>query len=160
MNVYNPQIIIEGPDKVGKDSLIEYIHILSNFKYCLNSRGILSQLVYNDKYNRHNCYEITYKPLIILLTADKDDQNIRCKLTNESEIDFSKDLNAFDKYSQYLSDNDFAVVWKFNTSHITLFDLAKKIIQELDLLDFNEFIIDKTNVLNSLHLYNSFYLYD
>ena len=154
MNVNNPQIIIEGPDKVGKDSLIEYIHTLSNFRYCINSRGILSQLVYNDKYHRHNTYTLSYKPLIIFLTADEEDQAIRCKLTNEPKINFKQDLDAFDSYAKYLEDNDFAVVWRFNTSHITLFELSKEIINNLDLINMNDFIINKENILNSLHLYN------
>ena len=87
MNVNNPQIIIEGPDKVGKDSLIEYIHTLSNFRYCINSRGILSQLVYNDKYHRHNTYTLSYKPLIIFLTADYESDEI-----TQKAIDFSDNL--------------------------------------------------------------------
>ena len=43
---------IDGQDKVGKDTVLRYIELLSNYKYVIKSRGILSQLVYNDKFNR------------------------------------------------------------------------------------------------------------
>ena len=153
MSIIAPQIVVEGPDKCGKDSLITYMHKMSNFKYCLNSRGILSQLVYNDKYKRNNSYILSYKPLIIFLTADEVDQNIRCDLTFETKIDFNKDLFAFNSYAKYLNDNGLAIVWEYNTSHTTLFDLSRVILNRLEEVSIQDFIVDRPKEIHTLNIY-------
>ena len=95
MIVDNIVIEVEGIDKTGKDTLVKYIANLSDYKYTIHARGILSQLVYNDKYNRDYTYRLSHKPLIILLDVDDDDHAIRCKLTNEPSINKNMDNYAF-----------------------------------------------------------------
>ena len=71
MIVLNTALEIEGFDKTGKDTVARYIEQLGGYKYTINVRGLLTQLVYNDKFNRNNEYLLTYKPLIILLSTDE-----------------------------------------------------------------------------------------
>ena len=59
MTINNIAIEIEGIDKAGKDTILNNIAIIGNYKYTLNSRGILSQLVYNEKFNRNYDYILT-----------------------------------------------------------------------------------------------------
>ena len=46
------EIEVEGIDKTGKDLLTHYIVLMSKYKYSVNTRGVLTQMVYNEKFNR------------------------------------------------------------------------------------------------------------
>lgn len=120
----------------GKDTLCRYISILSNYKYIINTRGLLSQLVYNDMYNRNVNYNEVIKEykntLIIYLRADPEDLQIRGKLTNEPNIDYKKHLEMFDKHAKEIRDNTSILLLDYNTSYMTPFQMAKIIVEFLE----------------------------
>ena len=74
------EIEIDGTDKTGKDTLLQYLCYLSDYKYSINSRGILSQLVYTKKYNRDYNFDLSNfnkNKIIIWLYANEEDLKIR-----------------------------------------------------------------------------------
>lgn len=155
MIINNIAIEIDGPDKAGKDILHKYIEQLSNYKYTLNSRGILTQLVYNDKFSRNNSYKLYYKPLIIFLTLSEIDHQIRCTLNNEPKINIKKDIEIYTKYAEYLEKNNIAKILKYDTSINTPFMIAKNIIEYLNSLKEEDFYLEKPIIIDSLNLYTN-----
>ena len=126
MKVY--PIEIEGIDKTGKNLLVSYINHLSEYKYVIHDRGILSCMVYAEKYNRNYNYDLQYKPIIIYLTADKADWQIRCKVTRETESDYDVDKALFNKYKKILEDKGIIII-EYNTSIMTPYQIAKDFIE-------------------------------
>ena len=143
MTIPNIAIEIEGHDKNGKDTIAKYIEQLGNYAYCLNVRGILTQLVYNDKFNRDNEYLMTYKPLIILLSADEVDVEIRCRMTKEPKINSKKDTEVYEYYATQMEKLGAAVVWRFNTSNQTPYQIGKEIVSRLKEVKPEDFMIIK-----------------
>lgn len=130
-------IEIDGIDRVGKDTLAPYFTYLSNYRFAIKPRGLLTQLVYAEKYNRKYEYDYeTYKEhtIIILLSADEIDLQERFWATHEKPIDIKEDMNLFNKYATKLSKEGFNVL-RYNTSHTTHFDIATKVIQYIDMLE-------------------------
>lgn len=129
------RIDIDGVDRTGKDTLCQYISILSNYKYIINTRGILSQLVYNEIHQRDVDYtnEVAdnLNTLIIYLEADIEDLAIRAKTTNEPPRDFRRDRDVFRSYAAVLK-NEGIEVWKYNTSLDTPYQIAKNILYRLE----------------------------
>lgn len=129
----NWYIEIDGVDKVGKDTIIQYINYLTNYKFSTNSRGILTQLVYNEKFNRGREYNLNHlgnKFLIVYLYSDLEDLEIRHKITNEPNINIKKDLELFnDKFNLITRYFD---TLKFNTSYHTPYDIAQEIIKYME----------------------------
>lgn len=121
---------IEGLDKCGKDLIVTYINHLGNFKYVIHARGMLSNMVYNEKFNRNFNYELTYKPIIVFLDVDEEDRQIRCKITKESPIDANRDKALFEKHLKLLEEKGFRVL-RYNTSELTPYQIAKDIIKKL-----------------------------
>lgn len=132
-------IEIEGPDKVGKDTLHSYIALYFNYEYVINSRGLLTQLVYNDKFDRKDCYLCYYKPLTILLDVDDLDHKIRCRMNHEPTINLEKDRLVYDAYAKELEKNG-CVVLRYNTSELTPMEIVEDIKKQLSSIDFNCFI--------------------
>ena len=155
MNILSTAIEIEGHDKNGKDTIAKYIEQLGNYAYSINVRGILTQLVYNDKFSRNNTYILTYKPLIILLSTNPKDVEIRCRMTKEPKINVLKDTEVYESYARYLEEKDLAIVWRFNTSLNTPFQLGNEIVQRLKGLNPNDFILSEPIAISSLNLYSS-----
>ena len=143
MTIPNIAIEIEGHDKNGKDTIHKYIEQLGGYKYTLNVRGILTQLVYNDKFNRNNEYLLTYKPLIILLSTDEQDVEIRCRMTKEPKINSNKDREVYEYYANVLEQLDAAIIWRYNTSHMTPFDIGQDIVKRLEKLNADDFMVAK-----------------
>lgn len=142
MLINNIAIEIEGIDKAGKDTILAYIATLSNFKYTMNSRGILSQLVYADKFNRNYDYQLLYKPFIIFLDVDEKDHEIRCNLANEIKINYSSDRELFLKYIKILENNNITIL-KYNTTKVTAYNISIDILDKLDKININDFILEK-----------------
>lgn len=154
MVVHNVAIEIEGRDKVGKDLIHYYLGQLGNYAYTINTRGILSQLVYNDKFDRHKDYTLYYKPLIILLDVDDLDHKIRCKMNKEPIINSSKDRNTFNAYAHYLESFGIKVLY-FNTTELTPFKIAEQIINYMEnKFDSKDYICQNPICLKSLQLYS------
>lgn len=137
-------IILEGIDRCGKGSLHKYLERLGNFKYIIDDRGILTQLVYNEKFNRGVEYNLDEykKDLIIYLYADPKDLEIRFKMTNEPSLykdlsiieGINKDLEIYDKYVNILNDEGY-IIYSFNTTNMTPYNVAKSIIHILEVME-------------------------
>lgn len=129
------RIDIDGVDRVGKDTLIKYIDLLSNHKYILNGRGLLSQLSYNDIYNRGVDYSNVIKDykntLVIYLYADIKDLQIRSKITNEPPRDYERDLKYFKDNVKILKYNGIDIL-EYNTSISTPYTIATDVLYRLD----------------------------
>lgn len=125
--MYTTIIELEGTDKVGKSTMHSYLGKLGHYKYLINDRGILTQLVYRDKFKRNVEYKLTYIPLIVLLEVDEDDFKVRCSINNEPTINFVKDKLAFNAYACYLESLGIPVL-RFNTSKQTPYSIAKEIL--------------------------------
>lgn len=136
MKYYN--IFIDGIDKAGKDLIAYYVIHLSNFKYIVNGRGILSQLAYAKLYNRNDAYDLTQQKNIInvYLEVDKEDWLLRCKKTNEPAIDYEKNTEAFQYAISVLSQVNNVI--HFNTSQETPYMIAKHIVDYVDNLNKKE----------------------
>lgn len=139
-------IEIDGIDKTGKDTLWHYIDYMSGRKYVINSRGIISQVAYSCLYDRKYTYMPTVSnynnTLIVYLTADEDDWNIRCKITNEPKIDYKSNINAFNDAKDFIKNTTHVNVLEFNTSHMTPYEIAKAVCKRMDELneECNSFI--------------------
>lgn len=131
MKVIGYTIEIEGIDKTGKDLIKQYIIELSNYKYVVHTRGILSNMVYAEKYNRDFDYIINYKPIIIYLEVNRDDWDIRCKINHEPKTDYELDLNLFEKYINTLKTQE-VMILRYNTSEITPINIAKSVLNYID----------------------------
>lgn len=127
---------VEGVDKCGKDVVKDYIIHLSNYKYMVHSRGVLSNMAYADRYNRNYDYELAYRPIIIYLTCEEEDRQVRCKMTREKHIDVEADKMYFDKYANIL-ENQGVTIWRYNTSEMTPYLIAKDVINKLEQYERN-----------------------
>lgn len=129
------RIEIEGVDKTGKDLIAGYIDRLSNRRYVINARGLLSMMVYSDIYNRGYNYENELKDnkntLVVYLTAEKEDLEIRHKLSNEPKIDIDRDLRVFEDYAEVFEKAGITVL-KCNTSHMTPYNVAKFVLSFIE----------------------------
>lgn len=128
-------IEIDGVDRTGKDTLHKYIEQLSNYKYIITTRGILTQLAYTEKFNRGYEYDLEcYKKnfVIVLLSAEPEDLAIRCKMTNEPDYTIESDLKLFQEKSEMLEKEYGAIVLRYNTSDTTPYNIAKDIVARLE----------------------------
>lgn len=131
------ELEIDGVDKVGKDLLTKYIALLSNHKYSINCRGIITQIAYSIKYNRGYEYDLeslSKNKVFVLLNATVEDIKIRCKITNEPEFTIEKDLELFYKIYSKLKDENYITLC-FDTSKQTPYQIASKIIEYMELLN-------------------------
>lgn len=123
-------VFVEGIDKTGKDTLVRYINELTSYKHCVLTRGPISTSAYAYKFKRQ--YDDSYikslkDSLIIYLTADTEDLNIRFKLTNEPEINKDEDKKLFDNTITALRIKYGLNIKKINTSCYTPYTIAKAI---------------------------------
>lgn len=130
----NYLIEVEGIDKCGKDLIEKYIYTLSNNRYIVHVRGLLSSMVYSEKFNRDYDYEIVYKPIILYLDVNEEDRLVRCKLTKEPKIDADLDRSLFEKYLNQLTQEGF-IIYRYNTSEMTPYQIAKDVINKLESLN-------------------------
>lgn len=128
-------IEIDGPDKTGKTLLCQYITHLSNYRFATHARGYLTQVAYAKKFNRPFEYSMpNYRTLYVLLTCDKEEHDIRCKITNEPAINYDADAKLFAEAFDELD----PLVYKkltYNTSEISMYEIAKDIIWHADRLE-------------------------
>ncbi len=131
MKLYN--IVLDGIDKTGKDTIRQYIFYLQNAKYICNTRGYMAMKVYSKLYNRDYEYDIENQKYIlnVLLTADKEDWEIRCKITNEPKIDYEQHSKEFYSVYEELTNAGYHTLI-FNTSRLTPCEIAKKILEYIN----------------------------
>lgn len=127
-------IELDGPDKVGKSILKKYIIELNYGRYSIHDRGYMSQVAYAKKFNREYEYEPDKNHVYILLTCDKKDHDIRCKLNDEPHIDYKNDLALFIQIYERLREANYKVN-TFNTSSYSLYELSKNILNYVDKLN-------------------------
>ena len=121
-------IYLDGIDKSGKDLIAEYIVLLSKYRYIVNCRGIMSVLAYSEIFDRDYQYDISDQSTIVnvLLEVNKDDWLIRCKLSNETLIDFEKHTAAF--RNAYYAIENVSNCMIVNTSLSSPYLIAKEIV--------------------------------
>lgn len=131
-------IQIEGIDKTGKDLLVGYLQQYSDFKYVPYSRGIVSLLVYTEKYKRNYKYDlssiITKDWVFVYLDYDVEDIKIRHKLTNHDFMQYMDDYELFEKYLKQIESLGCKVL-RYNVSKQTYIEITKDIIKKLEKLE-------------------------
>jgi len=154
MLVNNVAIEIEGMDKAGKDMLAKYLGLLGNYAYTINVRGILTQIVYNDKFGRNNTYVLPYKPFVVFLDVDNVDHAVRCSISNEPKININKDREVYLKYIDELRKHGI-IVLQYNTTEMTPYNIAKDVLERLNEINISDFICDKPITFDNLQLYTA-----
>lgn len=135
MNYY--QICIDGIDKTGKDTIVKEIDLLSNHKYIIYARGLMSNIAYCNIYGgRDYQYNVNnYKnTLIVYLTVEKEDFVARHKACKELDItteDYDFHISEFEKVKNNLSEQGLNIL-SFNTSYCTPYMIAKSIIKYME----------------------------
>jgi thymidylate kinase len=132
MNKY--QIIIEGANRTGKSTLKEVFNELTYYKYVIVDRGLMSVMAYNHMYNRRSIsYDLKQQQhsIYVVVTADLDDIKLRCKITHEPEVDSELELKTFDYMTKIFIENGITVL-TYNSSHLSLIDIAKDILQKIN----------------------------
>lgn len=124
-------IEIEGIDKTGKDLVKAYITLLSDYKYIVQSRGLLSNMVYAEKYGRDYDYSLVYRPIVVYLDVDEEDRRVRCTLTNEPNINADADKRLFNKYKTKLRESGITI-YEFNTTHQTPYQIATQVLELIE----------------------------
>lgn len=131
-------IEFDGPDKTGKTSLAKYVTQLSGYKYATHDRGYMTQVAYAKKFHRPFTYEAPNRnTLYILLTCDKQEHDIRCKISNEPKIDYELDAKLFEEVFTKLVKQGYHTL-TYNTSTHTMLEIAKDIILKLDEMEANK----------------------
>lgn len=133
------RIEIEGCDKTGKDTLVPYLDFMSGRTIPISTRGLLSTLVYNNLYNRgmtdkqiNGLINGNHQTLIVLLTANQQDLEIRFKTSGETPIDIKSNTKLFQSYSLILEGKGINVL-RFDTSKMTPFQIATEAMTFVDL---------------------------
>ena len=123
---------IDGPDKVGKSLLAQYLTQLSNYRFATHARGYMTQVVYSKKFDRHYEYSMPDKNTVfILLTCNEEEHNIRCNVTNEPKIDFKSDMHKFKTVFDKLQKEGYKCL-TYDTSYYSFYTIAKSIIAYID----------------------------
>lgn len=89
-------------------------------------------LAYADLYNRdiEVDFESEKRFKFVYLTVDKKDWEIKCKLSNEPEIDYEKNLVAFEKAKSIVKQNGYDVREYNVSTDGSIYQIAKKIIED------------------------------
>ena len=141
LKVFN--IELDGIDKCGKDSVRPYVFYLEPGKYLCRARGLISQIAYAKLYKRKLEFDAemyTKNTLFVLLEVNKQDWEIRCKLTNEPNSGFTyEEMTQAFKLALYEIKERFNVpenqILVFNTSEHTPYAIADKIKTHLEYLN-------------------------
>lgn len=131
------EIEIDGTDKTGKDLLLQYICVLGKYKYSINPRGLMSQLVYTKKFNRDYVYDLEVlnkNKVYVMLYAEPDDLEVRCRVTHEPKYDYIEDTKLYHEVYSELESKGFKLL-KFNTSEVTPYNIAKSVIEYIESLE-------------------------
>jgi len=136
-NVNN--LVIEGPDGVGKTTLIMKIFKQYNYRYMCYHRGELSNYIFAKKYGRPFTATQRHLPLLfIVLLCDKQQLAKRimdrgAATDDEVQLELNKvdDNYLFKKYAEeFKNDYDVFVV---DTTNLTEDEVAHKVYNELNI---------------------------
>ena len=134
-------IVLEGIDKTGKDSLARYIDEVSGHRYVLPRRGVVSNIAYAKLYGRADFPEYpldqhSHEVYVLLRCTSKVDWEMRCRLTGEAPISYEKNVAAFEEvWANFKASRDSAINLEYDTSHMTLIDIATDIVKKVDALN-------------------------
>ena len=107
------QVVFEGPDRVGKTTLKEYFEKITNFRYVTIDRGLLTGMVYTEKFDRPPVtydFEQYENVIVVLLTADPKEIYRRCIATGEPVYDFEYDIELYNKYAKELEEYGIKII--------------------------------------------------
>ena len=126
-------ISCEGIDKSGKELIGKYINILGKYKYVLMDRVLLSNIAYARINNRKYEYNLASYTnwIIVYLTVEKEDWEVRCKLSNEPDINYEQHLKIFNATAMELDKAGIPIL-VYNTSTYTPYAIAKDIIHYME----------------------------
>lgn len=129
---------IDGIDKSGKSTLIKYLARLSNFTLNILDRGPITNIVWNKIQKRDVEYDLEMwkKTLFVRLNVDKEDWKIRCSIHHEPDMPLTYEAmsEAYDDVFAHFKNNGFYIL-EFNTTKLTAYKIAKKIIEFLNELN-------------------------
>lgn len=102
-------VAVSGPDRAGKDTLIQEIHKQTKFAHCIMNRNPVCYSVFVEYYNRDEKLideamdidlSLSKAPgaTLILVTANTADLEKRCKNTNHEILDFDYQKELYNKY--------------------------------------------------------------
>lgn len=126
-------ISFEGIDKAGKELVGKYVNILGNYKYVLMDRGLLSNITYARMNKRNYEYNLAAYTnwIIVYLTVDKADWEVRCALAHEPAINYEQHMSEFNATAMELDKAGIPIL-VYNTSTYTPYAIAKDIIHYME----------------------------
>ena len=140
-NIHN--LVIEGPDGVGKSTLIQNIFKKYNYRYMCYHRGEISNKFYAEKYNRP--YFVTQNKLpflYIVLTCEEEELKNRINKRQYNseeerleELEKAKDNKLFEKTAKKMV-NDYDIVF-IDTTKLNENEVLEKVSNILDNLNSN-----------------------
>jgi len=129
------RVEIEGLDRTGKDTLVGYVDYMSGRTIPVCSRGLMSTIAYADIFNRfistkftNDLLEANKDTLVVYLTCDKKDWEVRMKIAGHEPIDFEKHTLAFEYAKRCILGSD-VLLYEFNTSTQTPYQIAEMICE-------------------------------
>jgi hypothetical protein len=136
-NIYT--VVFEGIDRCGKTTMRYFLGKKSNHTLITYDRGIITNIAWNKMLNRDVNYNLDMwkNTLFVHLTVDKEDWEIRCKLTNETPINYEQHTKMYTDAFKWFSDNGFYVL-EFNTSHMTHNQISNNILAYLDTINTHD----------------------
>lgn len=141
---YINHIILEGCDGVGKDTIMNLLWPMYDFKYRVYMRGEISDYVYAKKYHREFISTQRGLPFLYVILV-KDKEEIKQQIINRG-IDVKNELKKINDQDLFLMAqldlyNDYHII-KVNISNLKPEDAAKKIYEKttlyIDSLSFDE----------------------
>ena len=128
-------VSLDGIDKSGKSTLVKYLARMCNFTWNILDRGVITNLVWNKIQGRDIEYDLEMwkSTVFVKLNVDKADWEIRCKIHNEPPMPDSYETmtKAYDDMFDWFRNHGFYVL-EFNTSKMTQYQIAKKIVKYVD----------------------------
>jgi len=118
--------------------LVKYLAKMSSYTLNILDRGPITNIVWNKIQGRDVEYDLEMwkSTLFVRLNVDKEDWKIRCSINNEPPMPLSfEDMSRrYDEAFQELKCHGFYIL-EFNTSKLTPYKIALKIIEMLNELN-------------------------
>lgn len=132
-------IFVEGQDRVGKTTIVPKIFNCRNKIDNVFDRGPMSNMVYNEIFNRNYEFEkylelFTKNMIIIYLVADEEVIKERTIKTNDYQVplnDILKHSKIFEKYYELLLKKDINIC-KIDTSFNDIENVCEKAIEYIN----------------------------
>lgn len=132
-NIFN--LVIEGPDGVGKSTLIQNLFKRYNYMYMCYHRGELSNLVYARKFGRVFYATQRHLPfLFIYLYCSKPELQKRLEQRDLSDKEELAKVNDADLFEQAYEDmkNDYDII-RIDTSNLNEKEVLEVVSSQLDM---------------------------